>query len=162
MSGIIISLGNQNDESGYLLSIAQNRLNKTIGLWKKYPDFKIIPTGGFGKHFNTTSRPHGEYAREYLIKQGIPKEQILEVVQSSNTFEDALLSIEVIKQVGPRKIYVVTSWSHMLRARLVFKKIYKRKINVIGSKDTNIVNYLKEFQTLIKILFGLIKIPNNE
>ena len=54
MEGIIILLGSPNDEEGQLSSIGIERANCSIEEYRKHPDYKILPTGGFGEHFNKT------------------------------------------------------------------------------------------------------------
>ena len=69
MEGIIILLGSPNDEEGQLSSIGIERANCSIEEYRNHPDYKILPTGGFGEHFNKTDMPHASYAKHYLITQ---------------------------------------------------------------------------------------------
>ena len=85
MKGVIILLGAPNDEKGRLSRIARERCEQAILEYRKNSGYKILPTGGFGPHFNVTDKPHGFYSGRYLISRGIPKEDILEGVESSNT-----------------------------------------------------------------------------
>ena len=96
MKGIITVLGSPNDNSGKLYSIAIERCNEAIKMYKSNPGWKIVLTGGFGQHFNTTDKPHAFYLNEYLVEHGIPESDILEFVESSNTLEDASLLKPII------------------------------------------------------------------
>ncbi len=88
----IVILGSPNDEHGVLSSIARERCEKAVQEYQKHPGSKIIPTGDWGAHFNTTDKPHGSYLREHLKALGIPETDILECAESSSTIEDANLS----------------------------------------------------------------------
>ena len=135
MEGVIILLGAPNDERGRLSSFARERCELAIREYGKYPGYKILPTGGFGPHFNVTDKPHGFYSSRYLISRGIPKEDILEGVESSNTLEDAEFSWPVIKKFGVEKVIVVTSDFHVPRAQIIFKRKFAEiPLSFAGSK----------------------------
>ena len=120
--GIIIVLGSANDDSGTLFSIAEDRCEQTIRLWRDNPDWQILLTGGYGEHFNTTQRPHAYYVKEHLIDHGIPAESILEFAESRNTLEDAAFSKPIVISQGAKIAAVITSDYHLERARFVFTK----------------------------------------
>jgi len=90
----------------------------------QHPGFKILPTGGRGAHFNTTDKPHAHYLKEYLIRQGIPPDDILEFARSRNTIEDATLSYPIVQRYGATHVIVVTSDYHGTRARYIFQREY--------------------------------------
>lgn len=71
MQGIIIVLGSFNDEKGNINYVAKSRLNLGIKKLKEKNNYKLLLTGGFGKHFNTTDKPHAYYARQHCLKNGI-------------------------------------------------------------------------------------------
>ncbi|MCP3964817.1 MAG: YdcF family protein [Lentisphaerae bacterium] len=124
MNTIVIVLGSPNDANGKLSTIALERCNQAIEQFKRYRTCKILVTGGFGEHFNTSDRPHAYYASQYLISHSIPKEDILEFVESSNTFEDALLAKPVIDKYQPEKMIIVTSDFHHDRVKYIFGKTF--------------------------------------
>ncbi len=125
MDGIIIVLGSPNDEKGNLSDMAFGRLNQAISEYKGRKDYKIVCTGGFGKHFNTTDKPHAFYAVHHLIQQGIPEADILEMAESQNTLEDALLSKPIVDKYGAKSLIIVTSDFHIPRVRYIFERIFK-------------------------------------
>lgn len=122
MRGVIILLGAPNDKKGRLSDIALERCARAILEYRRNPGYKILPTGGFGAHFNVTDKPHAYYSRRYLISRGVPEADILECAESSNTLEDAELSWPIIQKYGMESVIVVTSDFHMPRARIVFEK----------------------------------------
>lgn len=125
MTGIIIVLGAPNDERGNLSDRAIGRLDQAVREYEARQGHKILCTGGYGPHFNTTDKPHAYYAVEYLIQQGIPKADILEIAQSQNTIEDALLSKPIVHKYGAKQLVIVTSDFHMKRARHIFERVFK-------------------------------------
>jgi uncharacterized SAM-binding protein YcdF (DUF218 family) len=118
----VVVLGAPNDDQGVLSSIAMERCHQAITEYRKHTGSRIIPTGGWGQHFNTTAKPHGHYLREYLKTHGIPGEAIVECVESSNTIEDARLCRPLIERYGFLKLIVVTSDFHVARAQFLFTR----------------------------------------
>ena len=99
--GVIVILGSPNSITGELSSIARERCTLALKLHQEHPTYAILPTGGFGPHFNRTNRPHGAYVRAHLIELGVPAELILDPVLSANTIEDARKSRPVLDQISP-------------------------------------------------------------
>ena len=63
---VIIVLGAPNDSEGNLSAIAIERCQQALIEYAQNPGAKILPTGGWGEHFNTTDKPHSHYLRQYL------------------------------------------------------------------------------------------------
>jgi uncharacterized SAM-binding protein YcdF (DUF218 family) len=118
----IVVLGAQNDDQGGLSSIAKERCHQALAEYRKHAGARLVLTGGWGRHFNTTARPHVHYVREYLEAHGIPAEAIAACIESSSTVEDARLCRPVVQRDGLRKLIVVTSDFHVARAELVFRR----------------------------------------
>lgn len=120
--GIIVVLGSPNSETGQLYSIAQERCELALSEYARHPGWKILLTGGYGAHFNTTNQPHAAYLKDYLVKRGIPDREIVAFAESTNTLQDASLSKPIVLSYGVSKIVVVTSDYHIDRARYVFER----------------------------------------
>ena len=120
--GIIVVLGAPNSDKGELSEIAMNRLDRAVSFWKINKGYKILCTGGFGPHFNTTNQPHAKYATDYLQKKGVPADAILPYVISSNTLDDVLKAKPVIQHYQPQNLIVITSDFHMERAAILFNR----------------------------------------
>jgi uncharacterized SAM-binding protein YcdF (DUF218 family) len=119
---VIILLGSTNDGRGVLSSIARERCDRAVVEFRRCPGSRILPTGAWGDHFNTTQTPHGQYLRDYLVAQGIPADAILEHVESSNTVEDAKFSRPVLEHHGFHQLIVITSDFHLARAQYLFAR----------------------------------------
>lgn len=120
LSGIIILLGAPNDDAGRLSSIAEERCRQALVECRSRSGYAVLPTGGFGEHFNRTAKPHAHYTRRYLLEHGVPAPAILEPVHSSSTREDAALSRPVVVSCGVQNVVVVNSDFHVARAELIF------------------------------------------
>jgi len=125
MNNIILVLGAPNDAQGNLSKLAQDRLNCAFNIHLANPSFKILCTGGFGTHFNTTEKPHYFYAYQFLMERGIPEQALEEGVLSTNTITDFQLAKERVLLKKPDMLIVITSDFHMERAQI----LYKRYIN---------------------------------
>lgn len=122
IKGIIIILGSPNSEAGELSSIAKERCERALAEYPKRPGWRLLLTGGYGAHFNITDQPHAAYLKRYLVSRGIPAQEILELVESANTLEDASISRPIVLKYGAPEIVVITSDYHIDRARYVFQR----------------------------------------
>ncbi len=125
IKGMIVVLGSPNSETGELYEIAKDRCKSALREYRNRPDWKLLLTGGYGEHFNTTDEPHAAYLKNYLIKKGVPEGDIAEFAKSRNTLEDASLSKPILKKYGVTEILVITSDYHIDRARYVFERALK-------------------------------------
>ena len=129
IEGVIVVLGSPNSDSGELSTIARERCQLAAELHTRHPTYLIVPTGGFGLHFNRSPRPHGSYVRDYLIGLGVSPASILEdPVASSNTIEDALLLRLVLDRLEPRHLLAITSDYHLERAKFVFQRVIEQGV----------------------------------
>jgi vancomycin permeability regulator SanA len=122
MKNVIIVLGSPNSEKGRLCKIAIGRARKCLEIFNPETDM-ILCTGGFGLHFNTTSIPHAEYLKQYLIKKGISKKHFLPFANSSNTVEDATKSKEILLNENLKKVTIITTEYHLKRVQVIFDEI---------------------------------------
>lgn len=134
----IIVLGSPNDSEGNLSSMGIERCQQALAEYALYPDAKILPTGGWGEHFNTTDKPHGYYVRQYLVAHGVPEDRILECAESSNTVEDAQLAKPIIERHGITDLIVVTSDFHIPRAQFLFQREFPKIRLVFSAAKTNL------------------------
>ena len=121
---VIVLLGSPNSDEGQLHSVALERCQRALQEYQAREDSKILPTGSFGAHFNTTDRPHAWYLKAWLVAHGVPEHDVLPFAESRNTIEDAFLSYPIVQHHGARRAIVVTSDYHAARARYVFERVY--------------------------------------
>jgi len=119
---MIVILGSPNSADGELYSVAKARCELALAEYARRPGWRILLTGGYGPHFNTTGQPHAAYLRDYLVERGFPAEAIVEFAESATTLEDACLSKPIVLKYGAPQILVITSDYHLDRARYVFER----------------------------------------
>ncbi len=126
IAGLIVILGSPNDARGNLTPMGQRRVAKGYAEYRRLcpSSWRILLTGGFGAHFNTTDQPHAFYARQLLLDWGVPPIDIVEFAESRHTGEDALLSSPIVEHYAVRNLIVVTSDFHLPRAEFIFTKIF--------------------------------------
>ena len=122
MKGIIIELGAPNSDTGILSEIAVNRLDCAIRFYLDHNGYKILCTGGFGRHFNTTPTAHAVYAANYLMHHQIPAKDIIAFALSRYTEDDAIQAKPIVDKYRPHQVVVITSDFHMKRVKLIFSK----------------------------------------
>jgi len=134
----IVVLGAPNDADGTLSSLAQERCRQALTEYARHPDAYLLPTGGWGEHFNTTDKPHGYYTRQHLIAHGIPEKQFLECAESANTVEDAALTKPIVERHGITELLVVTSDFHVPRAQFLFQREFPDTLLSFSAAATNL------------------------
>ncbi len=122
MKNVIIILGSPNSQKGRLSKIAIGRANKCLEIFDSQTDM-ILCTGGFGIHFNTSEKPHAEYLKQYLMKNGIPENYFLSFANSSNTVQDATKAKEILRKNEVDKVKIITTNYHLKRVQLIFDEI---------------------------------------
>ena len=120
---VLVVLGAPNSPEGELSEIAKSRLDGAASLYTEGKN--ILCTGGWGKHFNTAPLAHAIYARQYLLRRGIPEQAFLEVAPSANSVEDAVKSKIILSRLDNPLITIITSDFHLERAKLIFNEVLK-------------------------------------
>ena len=121
---VIVVLGSPNFPDGTLGPIALDRLQGCLSVFdsKKY---KILCTGGFGSHFNTSPIAHANYLKDFLIQKGVPSTAFLSLALSSNTVEDAVMSKSILIKTEFKDLVIITSEYHVARVKFIFTEILK-------------------------------------
>ena len=152
VNGLIIILGSPNKPDGTLYSIAQERCALALQIYRKNPTFKLLLTGGYGDHFNTSELSHAFYLKKYLMTLNIPPRAIVEFAESGNTLEDATLTRPIVEKYQPGKIIVITSDYHLARAKYIFEREFQElKIPIeFAAATTNKENCEVDLDALIR------------
>lgn len=147
----IIILGHSAGKSG-ISGRQKKRLDFAL---KNITNEILIVTGGFG-WFNKTNRALSDQCKDYLVSGGVPIEQVVNIPNSTNTLEDAKYSLEYIVHSNFTRVLVVTSADHMIRTKLIFKRLTPKNIKL----DFAISDYwggMVTFWDLAWHIAGLIK-----
>ncbi len=126
-TGIII-LGGSVDEGvsavrdSVALNEAAERLTAAVALARRYPQARVVFSGGSGLLFSEMAT-EAEIARRFLLEQGVPADRILLEDKSRNTRENAIFSREIAKPKEGERWLLVTSAFHMPRSIGIFRQI---------------------------------------
>lgn len=113
-------LGAPNSPEGILSDIALGRVNAAQSLSRVVPSLRLIATGGFGRHFNTSPWPHRELVQVVLSERGVAFDPIASgALESGNTVEDLALIVDLLRGEGINSCFIVTSSFHVERCRLI-------------------------------------------
>jgi uncharacterized SAM-binding protein YcdF (DUF218 family) len=111
----------EKDYHRIIFGLTTDRLMQTLDLYYEKRINKIIISGGSGEVFKQEQK-EAIIIRDYLIKIGIPSEDILLESQSKNTHENARNVAVLLKNNKQTKILLITSAFHMRRAKACFIK----------------------------------------
>jgi len=95
------------------------RTLETLRVYRLLDDPWVIVSGGIGDQHNTLS-PESTPMRRALIEAGVPQERILVEPTSRNTYEQAFYLEPLLADYSIERFVLVTSPSHMWRARATF------------------------------------------
>jgi len=101
------------------LNSAAERDTSFIDLARRYPDAKLVFTGGTGSMVNQDTKG-ADIAREFFIQQGLDIERIIFERDSRNTHENVIFTKKLVQpQPDEQWVLITTSW-HMPRSRGIF------------------------------------------
>ncbi|MBE51400.1 MAG: hypothetical protein CMP51_06905 [Flavobacteriales bacterium] len=156
---------NKSDDT-YNFNEYADRLMEAERLYHENIINKILLSGGNGMLINNGYN-EANSMREYLLKKNISANDIIIENKSRNTKENAIFTSKILKEkYNNNTILLITSSSHMRRAKLSFEKC---NINVVPfqtdcinhEKNTNIsylimpdVHALKKWEIIIKEIIG--------
>jgi uncharacterized SAM-binding protein YcdF (DUF218 family) len=82
----------------------------------------ILVSGGNLSFSNARGESPAQEMEELLVFMGVDEDAIWLQPDSENTYDDAVLSAEILEEKGVSEIILVTSAMHMPRARALFEK----------------------------------------
>ena len=136
---------NEIGDSTYIEWGDPDRFFGGIALFKAGKAQKLIFTGG-KMPWDKVKKTEGEVLKEYAISNGIPAEKIMVTKDVENTADEAVAVKELTSP--DKRIILVTSAFHMIRARKLFEKqgfiviSYKVDYKTSQNKDIGIMDFL--------------------
>lgn len=125
-AGIVVLGGGVNElvthrRGSIELTGSGDRLTEAAILARRFPQAKLVFTGGSAALLGS---PHREahVARQLFLGIGLPQEQLVFEENSRNTYENAVLTRELVKPAPGERWLLVTSASHMPRSVGIFRK----------------------------------------
>jgi uncharacterized SAM-binding protein YcdF (DUF218 family) len=152
---IIINGYNLNPDSS-MNDILIKRLQKGLEVHQRFPNAKIIVAGGRPKLGVTESYR----MKEWLVKNGVPSNSIIQEDQSSSTVWGAIDSFQILESLKPKikNIILVTSASDIRRTNAIFEQEnlntnsnFDFQNAVSGSRGYNIMMPISEDERAIII-----------
>ena len=92
------------------------------GMARRYPDAKLVFSGGSGYLHPHTRMLDSEVARAMMTDIGVPTDRLLIEKASRNTYENAVMTADIVRPDPAQKWLLVTSAWHMPRAMGCFRK----------------------------------------
>ena len=105
------------------LNDSSERLTEAVFLARRFPNAKLVFTGGAGSLIHKTVFPEADSAEYYFRKMGIDPSRIILEDKSRNTRENALFTKKLIKPKKGEKWLLVTSAFHMSRSMGCFRQV---------------------------------------
>jgi uncharacterized SAM-binding protein YcdF (DUF218 family) len=136
---------NEIGDSTYIEWGDPDRFFGGVALFKAGKAQKLVFTGG-KMPWDKVKKTEGEVLKEYAISNGISSEKILVTKDVENTADEAVAAKELISP--DKRIILVTSAFHMIRARKLFEKQgfivipYKVDYKTSQNKDIGIMDFL--------------------
>lgn len=110
------------DRGTPIIANAANRLTAFVALSRRYPDAKLVFTGGSGDIKQGVSN-EAKWARMALNELGLPPDRVIYEDRSRTTRENATDSYALVHPKPDEVWVLITSASHMPRSVGVFRKI---------------------------------------
>ena len=114
----IVTLGYALNSDGTMHETLIKRLDQTYLAAIANPNAKIIVSGGVQKSGVTESY----LMKKWLIDKGIIADRILIEDKSKDTVDNALNPVEILKTNNAKNIILITSASHIRRAKTIFEE----------------------------------------
>ena len=98
------------------------RITEAVILAKRYPQARVVYTGGTASLTPGASSAEALRAREFMTQMGVAPERIIIEDKSRNTEENARFTAAIVHPEPSQRWIIVTSAFHMPRAMGVFEK----------------------------------------
>lgn len=115
----IVVFGSKVKRDGTLSNRLKARLDRGYELYRDGFSRTLIVSGGLGKEGHSEAR----VMAAYLKTLGVPAGDILMDEQGKNTWQSALSFKRMAAEKGFRSVILVSSYFHLTRAKLAFKKV---------------------------------------
>ncbi len=127
-TGIIVLGGVSNstisrDRNTFALNDRAERLTAAVELANRYPDAKIVFSGGSGSILVDAGEPEAISAGKFLVSMGVNENRIILEDRSRNTIENAQFSKDLLNPKPGERWLIITSAFHMPRSMGCFRSV---------------------------------------
>lgn len=142
-------LGSKVEPDGTPSPRLRARLDRTVELYKEGLFPRILVSGGIGKE------GHDEAAvmAAYLVKQGIPKDAIVEDNAGNTTYDSARKIAVLCKQNSSQSVFIISQYFHIPRAKLALQKF---GIETVYHAHAHYVEWRREPYSITRELAGYV------
>src|SRR5690606_1491079 len=151
---------------GYELNASGDRFVEAAVLARRYPDTRLIISGGSGSVL-LDGEGDADTAPRLLEALGVEKDRIELENQSRDTYENAMMTRQMVEPKPEQRWLLVTSAFHMPRSVLLFRKAefhvipwpvdYKTAGNEsVGLAEDNLLDNLRNTSTAMREWIGLV------
>lgn len=98
----------------------QDRLNEALLWLEDHPDTTVVVSGGKG---TDEVLSEAQAMANYLVDRGFPEEQILLEDRATNTKENLIYSMELLKLEPGEDVIVVSNGFHLARTRMLWSRL---------------------------------------
>lgn len=129
------------------------RMYKSLEYLKKYPNTKVIVSGGIGPGEEITE---AEAMKRFLVSNGINEKQIIKEEGSTSTAENFKYTRQKLSELDNRmdiKVSIITTNFHMFRAVFLAKRAGFEEIYTVSSEIHFLLipnYYVREYFAVIK------------
>ncbi|MFO1116810.1 MAG: YdcF family protein [Beijerinckiaceae bacterium] len=126
-TGIIV-LGGAMDEAitrlrgQFALNDAAERLTVPVALARRYPQARLVFSGGSGR-LRPDEMSESDVARDFWLSMGVAAERMSFEDMSRDTYENVAFTKEIVKPKPGERWLLVTSAMHMPRSVGIFRKL---------------------------------------
>ena len=124
----IVVLGYQLNDDGSMRPELIDRLNTALACAERYPQARVLCTGGGTAWRNATATEAGEMGA-WLLSQGVEPERLSREERSLTTTENALYSYDLLRERFPqvRSVLLVTSGYHVSWGALMLETVFLQR-----------------------------------
>lgn len=126
------------------------RLAKTAMLARRYPNARIVYSGGDGALINNRPNIEAEYARNFLLALGVEPARIIVEGQSRNTLENLKFTQAMVKPQAAEVWILATSGYQLPRAMEIANRV-----------DWKFIAWPTNHTTYARGIHGYFRIPDN-
>ena len=151
---VAVVLGNRVFADGSLSSWLQGRTDEALKLYREKRVKKIFASGGISTPENG-GYPEGTAMKEYLVKHGVPADDVIADNSGSNTYWTAKDFLEWNKARNYKSVIVVSQFYHITRTKYIFWKLGIKGVHSASSDVytwSDVVGTLREVPAFYKYL----------
>ena len=129
---VAVILGNRVYADGTLSDWLKGRTDAALQLYQQKRVRKIYASGGISEN-DDGDYPEGTAMKQYLVKRGVPAEDVIADDKGKNTYCTAQNFLHWNVQQKYSSVIVVSQFYHITRTRYIFKRIGINNVHHVAS-----------------------------